>query len=542
MINFPNSPTVNQEFTEAGKTWKWDGAVWNFVSISAITTEPWIRPAGWLPLPEVTETSELFCGLVAIGDHDSNTAWLEVAGDIIVDWGDGITENLPAGLISHTYNYSNSALTNTYTALGYKQALITITPQLANSLTYVSLQSDAATTEVSWLDIVLAAPNLESVQFGINYDDYSKYWNHPTLQSVKIVSTTLVNGVSVFQDLFGMRYLEFYCPAVTTLERFCQNCKSLSHVIITGTSNVVSVNNAFYNCEVLVVAPLIDTSNVTDFSYMFGDCTLLASVPMYDTSSGQDFSQMFAYCESLQAIPPFNLSTASTVEGMFADCTVLRNVPAFDTANVTIFDRMFGWCHSIEKIPDLDTSSGTSFSSMFTSCWSLRNAPQLDTSLGIEFNQMFSNCKSLISIPAYNTSNGAEFGSVFSDCTALKQIPDWDFSGATNLAFAFSNCSSIQQSPTLVLDTGVDLAGIFYSCINLSKLNVSNWPPPIYSYSYEYVVYNCRLSANSLNTLYTDLPTVSGGTYLLGVGENYGINDLTHDPSIAVSKGWTVIY
>ena len=75
---------MNQEFTEAGKTWKWDGAVWNFVSISAITIEPWIRPAGWLPLPEVTETSELFCGLVAIGDHDSNTAWLEVAGDILL--------------------------------------------------------------------------------------------------------------------------------------------------------------------------------------------------------------------------------------------------------------------------------------------------------------------------------------------------------------------------------------------------------------------------------------------------------------------------
>ena len=28
-IDFPNSPTVNQEFTANGRTWIWDGSVWN---------------------------------------------------------------------------------------------------------------------------------------------------------------------------------------------------------------------------------------------------------------------------------------------------------------------------------------------------------------------------------------------------------------------------------------------------------------------------------------------------------------------------------
>jgi hypothetical protein len=28
-INFPDSPTVNQEFTANGRTWIWDGSVWN---------------------------------------------------------------------------------------------------------------------------------------------------------------------------------------------------------------------------------------------------------------------------------------------------------------------------------------------------------------------------------------------------------------------------------------------------------------------------------------------------------------------------------
>jgi hypothetical protein len=38
MINFPNSPTLNQEFTAAGKTWRWDGVSWVFL--------PYDGPAG----------------------------------------------------------------------------------------------------------------------------------------------------------------------------------------------------------------------------------------------------------------------------------------------------------------------------------------------------------------------------------------------------------------------------------------------------------------------------------------------------------------
>ena len=34
-INFPDSPTLNQEFTSAGRTWKWDGTTW--VSIGNLT-------------------------------------------------------------------------------------------------------------------------------------------------------------------------------------------------------------------------------------------------------------------------------------------------------------------------------------------------------------------------------------------------------------------------------------------------------------------------------------------------------------------------
>lgn len=38
-IDFPNSPTLNQQFTAAGKTWFWNGSSWN-LTIQLSATEP----------------------------------------------------------------------------------------------------------------------------------------------------------------------------------------------------------------------------------------------------------------------------------------------------------------------------------------------------------------------------------------------------------------------------------------------------------------------------------------------------------------------
>jgi hypothetical protein len=34
-INFPDSPTVNDEFTVGGRTWKWSGTVWEFAGVGS---------------------------------------------------------------------------------------------------------------------------------------------------------------------------------------------------------------------------------------------------------------------------------------------------------------------------------------------------------------------------------------------------------------------------------------------------------------------------------------------------------------------------
>lgn len=36
MIDFPNSPILNEEFTSGNRTWKWSGEVWNILSSDII--------------------------------------------------------------------------------------------------------------------------------------------------------------------------------------------------------------------------------------------------------------------------------------------------------------------------------------------------------------------------------------------------------------------------------------------------------------------------------------------------------------------------
>ena len=35
-IDFPNNPTLNEEFTSAGKTWKWNGYAWDAITLTPV--------------------------------------------------------------------------------------------------------------------------------------------------------------------------------------------------------------------------------------------------------------------------------------------------------------------------------------------------------------------------------------------------------------------------------------------------------------------------------------------------------------------------
>ena len=298
----------------------------------------WQRPSDWLTLPSLGASEQKVVGLIAIFE-DSNFLSLFAIGAYTVDWGDGVIENYANNVQSyHTYNYANIS-NSTLCSRGYKQVLVTITPQAGQNLTSFNLgrkhnQARLSFPSTPWLDITINGPNITSM----------------TLRS------TLAEA--------GM----------------------LEKVTLGILGNITSFNSLFQFAKLLQSVSIADSDSVTDFSNMFYDCTSLESVPLFDTSAGTNFSSMFQYCSALKSVPMFNTSKSTSFSSMFAGCTALQSIPLLDTSSGTSFNNMFNNCPFLQSIPLLNTSSGTSFTSMFAGCVSLAKATLSGTTRSISYS------------------------------------------------------------------------------------------------------------------------------------------------------------
>jgi hypothetical protein len=73
------------------------------------------------------------------------------------------------------------------------------------------------------------------------------------------------------------------------------------------------------------------------------------------------------------------------------------------------------------------------------------------------------------------------------------------------------------------------MSNMFSGCSSLSRIRASG-------FRLSFSVANCLLSAEALNEIYTNLPTITGRT--ITVTGNFGT--ASDNPSIATAKGWTV--
>ena len=105
------------------------------------TPEPWIRPVEWLPLPDNIDGVQKVSILNAVFDTDSEFVAFTCAGAYTVDWGDGVVENFANSVkAEHKYYYADVDLnSDTVSTFGYKQCIITITPQAGQNLTSIYL-------------------------------------------------------------------------------------------------------------------------------------------------------------------------------------------------------------------------------------------------------------------------------------------------------------------------------------------------------------------------------------------------------------------
>jgi surface protein len=277
------------------------------------------RPPDWLPLTDMSST-EGFNGLHAVWNDDANFCAFTCAGAYTVDWGDGSTpENFASGATAyHNFAWSDYDA-STLTSRGYRQAVITVTPQAGQTLTNTNLavkhnQSGLADNYATgWLDIEIYGPNL----------------------------TTLL--VSAGGNWARHRLLE--------------KCTFYS------IGSVTSMANMFANCSSFQSVPAFDTSGVTSMQNMFSSCSSLQNVPAFDTSSVTNMAGMFA-TSSLQSVPGFDTSKVTSMANMFANCSSFQSVPAFDTGGVTAVAGMFLNCNSLSRFE----ATGMKVSVSFANC------------------------------------------------------------------------------------------------------------------------------------------------------------------------------
>ena len=394
---------------------------------SSTTSLPsWVRPIDWLALPSILETDQKFIGLHSVYE-DSNFLALSAAGNYTVDWGDGsAAEDFSSGVVAqHIYSFGNAALDGTLTSGGYKQAIVTVTPQAGQNLTTLNLHKKHTQANLNlytsgFLDIAIAGSLMTSLLIGVTAAGAAaQVINFRDLEQIKILSSGITNAGYLLSDCSKLASVSINTPLATVFTFMFDNCSVLQTVQVMNTISGVTFTSMFEGCSSLQSIPLINTASGVTFSRMFFGCSYLRTIPLLNLAAGVTFTFMFGNCYSLRTVPSLNLASGITLTSMFELCNSLETISLINTPVATTFTSMFENCTSLKTIPLLNTSSGTTFTSMFIGCVSLKTIPLLDTANGTTFSNMFSGCSSLSSVPFLNVS-AATNTSLFASCASLQ--------------------------------------------------------------------------------------------------------------------------
>jgi surface protein len=470
-------------------------------------SSPYVRPADYLNITPPNKTEQRVVLLVFISNDNSNFLSFTAAGNYTVNWGDGITENIATGgTASHDYNFSTFDPTNaTLTSQGFKQAIVTITPQLGQTLTSLnftirhpsSLAANAYSQPIE--EMYISSPSLTSLTLS------SALVHCRKTSYVNLINTgAMTSFASLFINLYGLRKVDIgQTAAIVSTNSMFSSCISLTDITVSNDTNFSSNTTAssmFTVCYSLKTVPLFDTRSVSNMTFMFQDCRSLISVPLFDTRSVSSTANMFRDCRSLTTVPLFNLLNLSIMSSMFTNCVSLESVPLFDTRNVTTMANTFNGCYCLPSVPLFDTRNVTTMNgmfydcrslitvplfntvnvtdmgSMFVSCWNIATVPLFNTIKVVTMASMFSNCLSLVAVPSFNTPALTNTSSMFSSCNALTTVPLFNTANVTDMSSMFSNCWSLTTVPLFNMASVTNMTTTFNNCYSLKTIPSFNTP------------------------------------------------------------------
>ncbi|MDD2988936.1 MAG: BspA family leucine-rich repeat surface protein [Zoogloea sp.] len=451
----------------------------------------WSRPADWLAMPSFAAGEQKVAILMAIFDNETNAVAFYNSGAYTVDWGDGTTTNHSASSQAEKiYNYS-AISTSTLSSRGYKQVLITITPQAGQNLTGLNLRQVHSTVKIStnpiprnYLDVQISAPNCTALALG---DNSSNYYAVPLCERVEIKEI----------------------GNITSTSAWCAYHYSLQSFIMPVKASVTNTSNMFQECRSLREVLNAVFTGATNTSATFKDCTNLAKITG-NFSASTNIINMFQGCTALKEIDATFSSQIVNCGAAFQNCISLKAIPSLNLSNsCTSTANLFEGCRAITSAPDLNMFAVTNASNMFLNCSALEAAPTLTIGTAlVSTDSIFQGCLSLKEIPLFNTANVTGlsnwiYGGIFKDCVNLQKVPAFDTGKTTTFAQVFNGCMALEEVPALnmALVSTTDSYSTyqaFENCKSLAKIGV-------YGALQSFSVANCALSASALTTLYQNL-------------------------------------
>lgn len=494
---------------------------------SGSTPEPipdWVRPSDWLPMPSFSTGEQKIVGLFPVFNHQSNAVSFTVQGAYTVDWGDGTVENYVAGgLASHNYVYSGIS-DSTITSKGYKQVLVTITPQAGFDITQVKFDtgitngpnmSGGLYIYQNWLDLIISVPKL-STQSNITLGTSAIRWPYCERVWLKETPVVGINCPYLFALFYSLQSVPaFKLSPATNCTAMFYNCGSLRKLegfdftpagVSTGT-----LSNMFYGCVNLEsVSDTFAGAAITGdkMQFMFNGCNKLREVPSsLAGASPTNLTSTFNSCYLIDSIPAINFSGVTSMSQTFYNCYKLKEISETSFPALLNAGSAFYNCKSLTSVT-ANLPVCTSTASMFYGCDSMREATITTSTALTNAGSMFNGCKSLIKVGVFNTGSVTNAGSMFSACEALNEIPEFNFGAVTSFSNIFSGggASAVSRIKATGISQTISVAGML-------------------------------LGANALNEIYTNLPTVTGKT--ITITNNWGKTG--DDPTIASSKGWSVV-
>jgi hypothetical protein len=329
--------------------------VWNAGTQTWEVTAPppssgWVRPAEWIPIPDLTAADEQIYAVVAVFENGFNDLSVRgVAGQATIDWGDGSPTVAVTGTnVKKQYDYATvtGAVNQYYDGRNYKQVLFRIY-RTGTAITDIRLRlavSPAARSISNFLDMNVSLPSCTI----FDPSGFSISGSKAALICERLRIWSLNSGV-LLAGFSNLRVLQLPATKAGTYANMAGAFGNVPQCPIDDFGNIdwqgVTITGAFFNTLTRKHGTM--TSTATSLDSYASTSRMLQMMGAITAPNATSAVNMFNECNTLSGTVTVNAPLLQNLNGFAFRCFLLDSLIFTDCAAVTNTSSMVTDCHSL---------------------------------------------------------------------------------------------------------------------------------------------------------------------------------------------------